>query len=172
MTKEYVKYIPGVDVRSVSLCLWSGDGDGDGDGDWDEVEDEDEESEGILPSSLPKSSSSVSLSVSLSLTLGWPFFFRLRTCYALAYWSTSASSSQDGFQMSGVRPSFCHFFQWSSSWNTSSTRIFDGSAHWNPDGKHSSLIHADGLLESLFHGIVAFFFLDMNPNSYVLHRIA
>ena len=61
-------------------------------------------------------------------------FSRFLILIVLEHTSPSSKNSHDGFQISGVSPSFSRCLQWSRSRNTSDLWILDGSAHVKPSG--------------------------------------
>ena len=69
-----------------------------------------------------------------------------------------------GTQISGLRCCLCCSLQCSNSGNISPMWILDGSAHWNPSGTHSGLIHEDESSQIFPHGIFTFFHPDTYSN--------
>ena len=103
---------------------------------WDEDEEDDSKflSE-TLSSSAAKSSSSSSLEVLSLESVSEESMCALR--WVRTYCESSSvltSSSQVGFQMSGLSPFLCRFLQWDKSLSMSAHWNLDGSAHLNPNG--------------------------------------
>src|SRR6266702_2040265 len=71
--------------------------------------------------------------------------------------------------MSGSRRCSLLCLQCSRRSKILSTRILDGSAHWNPSGTHSDLIQEAGSSHNFPHGMVALFFPEAWPDISVSH---